>query len=62
MLVTHNNTVDLADFFALSGADSSRSIHEVILLAAADGTGGLGEHSLLASGHFFHNEAKRRSK
>jgi len=52
LLVTQNNTADLADFFALSGADDSRSIHQVILVAAADSTGGLGEHSLLASGHF----------
>jgi hypothetical protein len=52
VLVTHNNTADLADFFALSGADGSRTIHQVILVAAADNTGALGEHSLLASGHF----------
>jgi hypothetical protein len=52
VLVTHNNTADLADFFALSGADDSRIIHQVILVAAADSNGGLGEHSLLVSGHF----------
>jgi hypothetical protein len=51
VLITHNNGVDLGDFFALSGADSMRSIHEVIL-AAAENAGQLSEHSLLADGNF----------
>lgn len=52
LLITHNNTVDLADFFALTGADESRVIHQVIFAASADGNGILSEHSLLVSGHF----------
>jgi hypothetical protein len=52
LLITHNNTVDLDDFFALSGVDDSRTIHQIIFVAAADRTGNLGEHSLLVSGHF----------
>jgi hypothetical protein len=51
VVITHNNGVDLGDFFALSGADSTRSIHEVIF-AAAENAGQLSEHSLLASGNF----------
>jgi hypothetical protein len=51
LIITHNNRRDLGDFFALSGADSTRSIHEVIL-AAAENAGQLSEHSLLASGNF----------
>jgi hypothetical protein len=49
---SHYNGVDLGDFFALSGADSTRSVQEVIFVAAADSTGQLNEHSLLASGNF----------
>jgi hypothetical protein len=52
LLVTRNNTTDLQDFFALTGSDESHTIHQVILTAAADQTGNLTEHSLLASGHF----------
>jgi hypothetical protein len=52
LLMTHNNTVDLEDFFALSGADSSRIIHQVIMVATEGDMGALAEHSLLASGNF----------
>jgi hypothetical protein len=52
LIVTRNNTDDLQDFFALTGSDESRRIHQVILTAAGDRTGSLSEHSLLASGHF----------
>lgn len=52
LLITHNNAVDLQDFFALTGSDASRSIHQVIFTAAADRASDLTEHSLLASGHF----------
>jgi len=52
LMMTYNNTVDLRDFLALSGVDDSRSIHQVILVAAGDGMGSLAEHSLLATGHF----------
>jgi hypothetical protein len=51
LLVTHNNLMDLNDFMALSGADDSRVIEQVIMVAA-DGGGALAEHSLLVSGHF----------
>ena len=51
VVISHNNGVDLEDFFALSGADGARSIYEVIF-AAAEHAGQLSEHSLLASGNF----------
>ena len=51
LLITHNNLMDLNDFIALSGADDSRVIEQVIM-AAAGGGDALAEHSLLASGHF----------
>jgi hypothetical protein len=52
LLITHNNSIDLDDFIALTGVDPSRLIEQVIMVAAEDGRGGLTEHSLLASGHF----------
>src|ERR1700733_1686085 len=52
MLITHNNLLDLNDFIALSGADNSRVIEQIIMVASDGGGGMLTEHSLLASGHF----------
>jgi hypothetical protein len=52
VLMTHNNRVDLQDFFALIGADSSSTIHQILLVAMANKEGQPNEHSLLASGHF----------
>lgn len=52
LLMTHNNIVDLEDFFALSGADSSKIIHQVIFVAGDGHSDSLREHSLLVSGHF----------
>jgi hypothetical protein len=52
VLMTHNNTVDLEDFYALTGADDSRTIHQIVFVAMADNQGLLSEHSLVASGHF----------
>ena len=52
LLITGNNKIDLEDFFAVTGADVSRRIHQVVLVASAAGDGALSEHSLLASGHF----------
>jgi hypothetical protein len=52
LLITIYNRIDLEDFFALTGADASRLIHEVVFVAAAGGDGKLSEHSLLISGHF----------
>jgi hypothetical protein len=51
LLITHNNLLDLNDFIALSGADGSRFIEQIIMVAS-DGGGAFAEHSLLASGHF----------
>ena len=52
MLITHNNLLDLNDFIALSGADNSRVIEQIIMVASDGGGGMLTEHTLLASGHF----------
>jgi hypothetical protein len=52
VLITHKNTMDLEDFFALTGADTSRSVHHAVFVAMDGGTNGLDEHSLLVSGHF----------
>lgn len=52
LLITIYNRMDLEDFFALTGADASRLIHQVVFVAAAGGDGKLSEHSLLISGHF----------
>src|SRR5271170_3892637 len=52
VLMTHNSGIDLNDFYALSGVDSTRVIHELIFVAAANTVGQLSEHSLLASGNF----------
>jgi hypothetical protein len=52
LLITHDNIVDLQDFFALSGADSSRIFRQVVFVAIANSGGLLSEHSLLVSGHF----------
>jgi hypothetical protein len=51
VLMTHSNRVDLEDFFALTGADSTRIIHQIVFVAVA-AQGQLNEHSVLASGHF----------
>jgi hypothetical protein len=52
VLMTHNNLVDLEDFYALTGADGTRNIHQIVLVAVANNDGQPKEHSLLASGHF----------
>jgi hypothetical protein len=52
ILMTHNNRVDLNDFYALSGVDSTRAIDEIIFVAVANKAGMLSEHSLLVSGRF----------
>ena len=49
VLMTHNNTVDLEDFYALTGADDSRTIHQIVFVAMTDNSGQLTEHSLLVS-------------
>ncbi len=50
LLTTHNNRLDLADWQALTGVDSSRRFDEVIEAAASDGAGDLSEHLLLVAG------------
>lgn len=52
VLVTQNNTLDLEDFFALTGVDSSRMVQHVVFVSMDGNTGHLGEHSLLVSGRF----------
>jgi hypothetical protein len=59
LLITHNNAVDLEDFFAITGSDPSRIIHQVIFTASADNSGNLTEHSILASGQFDHSKLFR---
>jgi hypothetical protein len=63
LLVTRDNRADLEDFYALTGADPSRRMLEVVLLSALGPGGTLSEHSLLVSGHFdrdtiFHSAAQ----
>jgi hypothetical protein len=52
LLVTENNKIDHEDFFALTGADTSRIIRQVVFVAAGGRNGILSEHSLLVSGRF----------
>lgn len=52
LLITRENTIDLQDFFAVTGADASRVIQQVVFLAGAGRKGILSEHSLLIGGHF----------
>lgn len=52
VLISHNNSVDLDDFYALTGADSSRVVRHAVFVAIADDTGYLREHGLMLSGHF----------
>jgi hypothetical protein len=51
LLVSQNNRIDMNDFLALTGADPSKIIREVIFVAA-DIRDPVKEHSLLASGVF----------
>lgn len=55
LLFTGNNRIDLEDFFAVTGADASRRIHQVVFAAEVGDDGKLSEHSLLVSGHFNRN-------
>ena len=52
VLMTHYNSVDMEDFFALTGADDERTIHQIVFVSATSTVGQLNEHSLLVSGHF----------
>ena len=55
LLFTGNNRLDFEDFFAVTGADASRRIHQVVFAAEVGEDGKLSEHSLLVSGHFNRN-------
>jgi hypothetical protein len=52
VLITHNSRVDLRDFFALTGVDSSRIVRHAIFIAMDDNAAETAEHSLMMSGHF----------
>lgn len=52
VLMTQSNRMDLNDVLALTGADSTVSIHHAVFVAKNDIGGYLNEHSLLMSGHF----------
>ena len=61
LFITGNNRMDLEDFYAVTGADASRQIHQVVFVSAAGSKGRLGEHSLLINGHFNRNTIFRFS-
>jgi hypothetical protein len=52
LVMTRSNTVDLTDFQSLTGADVSRVIGHVVLIATSGPAGLLAEHTLLADGHY----------
>jgi hypothetical protein len=52
VLTSRNNGIDFNDFLALTGADSTLVVHELVHIASADSAGRVKEHSLLASGNF----------
>lgn len=52
LVMTRNNTADLTDFQSLTGADASRVIGQVVLIATSGPAGLLTEHALLANGHY----------
>ena len=52
VLTSRNNGIDFNDFLALTGADSTLVVDELIHVATADSAGMLNEHSLLARGNF----------
>ena len=55
LLFTANNRTDFEDFLAVTGADASRRIRQVIFAAEVGDSGILSEHSLLISGNFNHD-------
>lgn len=52
VLITRNNTVDLRDFFAITGIDSTRIVRHAIFVAMDSETNQLGEHSMMVHGQF----------
>jgi hypothetical protein len=52
LLTTHNNRLDLDDWIALTGVDTSKVFDEVIEVAMSSDVAEIREHLLLVSGHF----------
>ena len=52
IIMSHQDSIDLADFCALTGVDTALRIKESISVAGADTAGPPTEHSLLVSGRF----------
>jgi hypothetical protein len=52
LLTTHNNRLDLDDWIALTGVDTTRVFNEVIEAAMSSDEVELKEHLLLVAGHF----------
>ena len=52
VLITRKNGIDFNDFSALTGADSTLVVDQLIYVTTTDAAGMLNEHSLLASGNF----------
>jgi len=52
LVMTRSNTVDLTDFQSFTGADLSRSIRRVVMVAKSGLAGQLSEHLLLAIGRY----------
>ena len=52
LVMTRSNTVDLTDFQSFNGADLSRSIRRVVMVAKSGPAGQLSEYLLLANGRY----------
>jgi hypothetical protein len=52
LLTTHNNKLDLEDWIALTGVDTTKVVDEAIEAAMSSDRGELREHLLLVGGHF----------
>ena len=52
LILTPDNKIDLQDFFAVIGGDTSRILHRLVFVAAPGVSGVVSEHTLLVSGHF----------
>ena len=52
LLITHENRIDLDDFYAIMGSDASRRIEALVLVTTAHRERSANKHSLLVSGQF----------
>jgi len=52
LLVTHENTMDLKDFYALTGGDATRQLKALVFVTGARREAAPNEHSLLVNGQF----------